>query len=148
MGKVYQQWIFILTQNFINMTDKEKVKAYDGFMDKECIDLCNKLNSLSDVETTESCCGHCKNQYMIFFNCYDFICLGKLYRCVDRNYSDGKWRIECSCSDESPVYGFLLISKEPFNSKEEMIESVNELIENIDYWENSRFDNYFNNNGK
>lgn len=29
-----------------------------------------------------------------------------------------------------------------------MMESVNDLIENIDYWENPIFDNYFNNNGK
>ena len=42
----------------------------------------------------------------------------------------------------------MLISKEPFNSTEEMMESVNSLIENIDYWENPIFDNYFNNNGK
>ena len=83
---------------------------------------------------------------MIFFDCYDFIRLGKLYRCVNRNYSDGKWRIELSGSDVHPCYEFMLISKEPFNSKEEMMESVNDLIENIDYWENPRFDNYFNNN--
>ena len=113
---------------------EEEIKAYDGYMDEECIELCDKLNSLSSIETIESCCGHCKNPYMIFFNCYDFIRLGKLYRCVNRNYSDG-----------SPVYGFLLISKEPFNSKEEMMESVNDLIENIDYWEDSRFDDYFKN---
>ena len=82
------------------MTQEEKAKAYDDFMDEECIDLCNKLNSLSDVETTESCCGHCRSPYMIFFNCYDFIRLGKLFRCVNRNYSDGKsvfrWKRNCN----------------------------------------------------
>lgn len=128
------------------LTKEQKAQAYDGYMDEECIALCDKLNSLSSIETTESCCGHCKEPYMIFFNCDDFIRLGKLYRCVNRNYSDGKWRIECYCSDRSPTHGFLLTSKEPFNSKEEMMESVNDLIENIDYWENPRFDNYFNNN--
>lgn len=127
------------------MIQEEKAKAYNGFMDKECIALCDKLNSLSDIETTESCCGHCKQPYMIFFNCYNFIRLGKLFRCVNRNYSDGKWRIECCCSDRSPICGFLLTSKEPFNSNEEMMKSVNSLIENIDYWENPIFDNYFNN---
>jgi len=127
---------------------QEKTKiydGYDGYMDEECITLCDKLNSLSHVETTESCCGHCKEPYMIFFDCDDFIRLGKLYRCVNRNYSDGKWRIECCCSDGNPTHGFLLTSKEPFNSKEEMMESVNNLIENIDYWENPIFDDYFKN---
>ena len=126
------------------MEQEEKSKTYDGYMDKECIALCDKLNSLTDVETTESCCGHCKEQYMIFFNCYDFIRLGKLFRCVNKNYSDGKWRIEVHGSDVHPCYGFLLISKKPFNSKEEMMESVNNLIENIDYWENPTFYDYFN----
>ena len=49
---------------------------------------------------------------------------------------------------EVQFMGFLLTSKEPFKSKEEMMESVNGLIENIDYWENPIFDNYFNNNGR
>ena len=130
------------------LTIEKKAKAYDDFMDKECIALCDKLNSLSDIETTESCCGHCKQPYMIFFNCYDFIRLGKLFRCVNRNYSDGKWRIEVDGSDTQPCNQFMLISKEPFNSTEEMMQSVNELINNIDYWENPTFENYFNNNGK
>jgi hypothetical protein len=39
----------------------------------------------------------------------------------------------------------MLRTYEVFNTKEEMLESVNRLIENIDYWQNSRFDEYFNN---
>ena len=117
---------------------------YDEYMDKECIALCDKLNSLSNVETTESCCGHCRSPYMIFFNCYDFIRLGKLFRCVNRNYSDGKWRIEVDGSDTQPCNQFMFISKEPFNSTAEMMESVDRLIKNINYWENPRFDDYFN----
>lgn len=127
---------------------EQKAERYDEYMDEECISLCDKLNSLSLIETTESCCGHCRSPYMIFFNCYDFIRLGKLFRCVNRNYSDGKWRIEVDGSDMKPCNQFMLISKEPFNSTEEMIKSVNGLIENIDYWENPIFDDYFNNNGK
>ena len=112
-------------------------------MDKECIDLCKKLNSLSNIKTTESCCGHLKDPYRIFFMCDNFIRLGRLFRCVNRNYSDGKWRLEVLGSDVQPCYEFMLTSKEPFSSTEEMTESVKDLIENIDYWENKRFDNYF-----
>ena len=113
-------------------------------IDKECINLCVKLNELSNVQTTESCCGHLKEPYMVFFECDDFIRLGKLFRCVNRNYSDGNWRIECCCSDVLHAYGFLLRSKEPFKSYKEMKESVDHLIENINYWEDSIYDNYFN----
>lgn len=116
---------------------------YDEYMDKECIQLCNKLNAIDCVETTESCCGHYKHPYMIFFNCFSFRILGRLYRCVNKNYSDGKWRIECCCSDVSPCYGFLLRTYEPFKTETEMMESINGLIENIDYWMDEKWDDYF-----
>lgn len=118
-------------------------RMYIGDMDEECVTLCDKLNSLSHVITTESCCGHCKEPYMIFFMCDDFVRLGRLYRCVNRNYSDGKWRIECCCSDTVPAYGFVLTSKRPFSSVRAMKKSVDRLIANIDYWENTDFDDYF-----
>ena len=75
--------------------------------------------------------------------CDDFIRLSRLFRCVNRNYSDGKWRIEVLGSDVQPSYEFMLTSKEPFLTYEEMEESINRLIENIGYWEDKRFDNYF-----
>ena len=112
-------------------------------MDKECVALCKKLNSLSHVKTTESCCGHLTQPYMIFFECDNFIRLGKLFRCVNRNYSDGKWRIEVSGSDVQPSYEFMLTSKVPFPSYEDMAESVGRLIENIEYWEEKKYDDYF-----
>lgn len=112
-------------------------------MDKECIQLCKKLNSLSNIKTTESCCGHLKEPYIIFFMCDDFIRLGKLFRCVNRNYSDGKWRIEVDGGDTLPCYNFMLTSKEPFSTYEEMESSIKSLIENIDYWEDKKYDNYF-----
>ena len=112
-------------------------------IDKECILLCKKLNSLSNVKTTESCCGHLKAPYMVFFECDDFVRLGKLFRCVNRNYSDGKWRIEVDGGDVMPSYQFMLTSKAPFDSYEDMEKSVEMLIKNIDYWEDSKFDNYF-----
>jgi hypothetical protein len=57
---------------------------------------------------------------------------------------DGKWRIECCCSDNFPTHGFLLISKNAFINKEEMETSINELISNILYWTQHKFNNYFN----
>ena len=113
-------------------------------IDEECINLVLQLNKLDGVETTESCCGHYKERYMIFFQCDNFITLGKLYRCVDRNYSDGNWVIECCCSDSMPTHGFLLISKNVFTNKGEMETSINELISNILYWTQPKFNNYFN----
>jgi hypothetical protein len=41
---------------------------YLGKMDEECITLCDAMNSLPGIETLESCCGHGKNEYRIWFN--------------------------------------------------------------------------------
>jgi hypothetical protein len=114
-------------------------------MDDECIELVDKLNSIRGVHTTSSCCGHLKAPYMIWFRCNDFSSLGLLYRCVNRNYSDGKWRIECSGSDCNPTHGFLLRSQEIFTNEQEMNESIQCLIENIDYWKAPHYYQYFKN---
>ena len=37
-------------------------------MDNECIKLCEALNKLEGIETVESCCGHGKGDYHIWFN--------------------------------------------------------------------------------
>ena len=38
-------------------------------VDAECVALCNALNRLPGVRTTESCCGHGKSEYHVFFRC-------------------------------------------------------------------------------
>lgn len=112
-------------------------------IDHACVSLITRLNQIPGIETTESCCGHLKAPYMIFFQCNDFIQLGRLYRCVNRNYSDGNWRIECNCSDTVPTHGFLLRSNYVFDTQNDMWNSVNALIRNIDYWFQECFDEYF-----
>jgi hypothetical protein len=65
---------------------EEKKDNYDGNMDKECIQICDMLNSISDVRTTESCCGHCKDRFMIFFTCDNPHSLAIIARVFDRRY--------------------------------------------------------------
>lgn len=36
-------------------------------MDKECIVLCRAMNNLQGITTTESCCGHGKEPFQIWF---------------------------------------------------------------------------------
>ena len=40
-------------------------------MDKECISLCNAINSVEGLRTTESCCGHEKDTFRIYFQLSD-----------------------------------------------------------------------------
>lgn len=44
---------------------------YDGKMDPQCVNLCNALNKFRGIETTESCCGHGKSKFTIFFKASD-----------------------------------------------------------------------------
>ena len=46
--------------------------GYDEYMDKECIEVCDLLNSYPGVKTFESCCGHLKNIMYLSFKCPAF----------------------------------------------------------------------------
>jgi hypothetical protein len=39
-----------------------------GYIDDECIALCDAINKLDGLETTYSCCGHNKGFFYIFVN--------------------------------------------------------------------------------
>ena len=111
--------------------------------DKECVNLCQTLNTMDGLNTTESCCGHLKERFMIFFKCDNFSTLAKISRSVNRNYSDGKWELLVIDTDTSPCCNFLLRSKEPFKADIVMNESVDSLIDNLIYWQKPEFTNYF-----
>ena len=41
-------------------------------IDKECIKICDAINLYNpDIETIESCCGHEKSEFLVFFRVYD-----------------------------------------------------------------------------
>lgn len=122
-------------------SDEQK---YDGNMDKECIKLCDILNSIPSIDTFESCCGHLKDRYSIWFLCNDIITVSRLGKCVERNYSNGKWELLVDSTDTHPTGVFWLRSKVPFQSYDEMEKSVNDLCNNIQHWFNAKFDSYFN----
>lgn len=119
------------------------VVNYPVDMDPECINLCNTLNSLPTVMTVESCCGHYKERFNIWFHCDSIPVLSRLGRCVERNYSDGKWELLVDSCDTSPYGLFWLRSKEKFNNQGEMNTSVNNLIQSINHWFKDEFDDYF-----
>lgn len=139
--KVLDWFKFLRPQPHLKPSEEQK---YDGNMDKECIKLCDILNSVPSIDTFESCCGHLKDRYSIWFFCNDIITISRLGRCVERNYSDGKWELLVDSTDTHPTGVFWLRSKVPFQSYDEMEKSVNELCNNIQYWFNTKFDSNFN----
>jgi len=51
---------------------------YTGNMDKECIELCDAMNIIPGIETIESCCGHDKTPYHIWFTAKNLSVLPRL----------------------------------------------------------------------
>ncbi len=52
-------------------------------LDAECIDLCVALNGLDGIETFESCCGHGKNYFVIWFFAHEQKYLPLILHIVD-----------------------------------------------------------------
>ena len=111
-------------------------------MDKECIELCDLLNRLPNTETFESCMGHYKNVYSIWFKCRDIGVLSRLSRAVSKNYSMGKFEIVCDSTDTDPYGIFWLRGKEIMDGHL-LKGAISELIDNIKYWFDDKFDEYF-----
>ncbi len=111
-------------------------------MDDECIALCNLLNRIPGVRTSESCCGHGKSPFRLWFRCTDITVIARLARCVDRNYSDGLWEVVAENADGEPVGFFCLRTKKPCSGYE-LEKSLGFLAESIEWWFGDDFDEYF-----
>ena len=124
-----------------NENIKNELK-YPYDMDEKCIELYYLLNSLPDTETFDSCCGHEKEVYMMFFRCDNIGVLSRLGRAVSRNYSDGNWEIVVDSTDTLP-YGCFWLRTKTVLTEDELDASLDNLIYSIRYWFSDEFDEYF-----
>ncbi len=63
-------------------------------IDKECIDLCNAMNKFNGIKTVESCCGHGKTPYRIYFFVRNLKCLPPLLYWFDICHNGIKgWKV-------------------------------------------------------
>jgi hypothetical protein len=116
--------------------------ALPNDVDCKCIDLCNLLNRLPGLYTYESCQGHGKHPYWIFFKCDNIDTLSRLGRTVSLNYSDNNWEIVLDSTDTHPRGCFWLRTKMilPINVLDN---SIKNLMEHILYWFDDKFDEHF-----
>jgi len=69
-------------------------------IDKECRSLVRILNKIPGIRTIESCCGHGKFRYEIFFVSKTINNLYAIARCVDIRYGGSSdWRCEVHDTD-------------------------------------------------
>ena len=110
---------------------------YDEWMHKEAIPICNAMNSLPGIETSESCSGHGKTPFHIWFKVKATTeGLFFLTRCVDRRYWEygHVWGIELSVGDMYidnylPISYLLhsgdVIGKEAYKQAESLVDNMN-----------------------
>lgn len=124
----------------------EEIK-YDIYMDKECIPLCDALNTLPDVRTFESCCGHLKSKYVVYLYTDNPYSMAVIARALDRRYLPAKslWEvtIETIYAERTPQFCIGIYSKDVFVDYDTMVHDVNELVESINYWKQPEFYDHF-----
>lgn len=76
---------------------------YEGDMDKECVALCNAINALEGLRTVESCCGHDKKPFRIYFTAEHLRQLPILLYHCDPYYMGFRWKIKFQDGGLSPV---------------------------------------------
>jgi len=77
---------------------------YPSDMDVECIPLCDALNSLPGIQTSESCCGHGSHNFGVAFKCNSFESLAKIAELCH----DYDWFIEVVWENGSETLYFWL----------------------------------------
>jgi hypothetical protein len=66
-------------------------------LDPECRDLCEALNLIPGIMTTESCCGHGREPYRIWFTAGSLEALPPVCWCADLCHSGQEgWRVFAS----------------------------------------------------
>jgi hypothetical protein len=117
-------------------SEKEKVFAhtsnYDGLMDTECIKICNYLNSLPSVKTSNSCCGHGSKTFSVFFECTDWRSLAFLGRCIDQRYFEYGNDIEIRLSNSDINNNFAVFELHTISSMGDVaFEKISSLCKNM-----------------
>lgn len=83
---------------------------YPNDMDQECVKLCEAMNSLPGIQTTESCCGHERDNFCIFFSASNLADLPRLLYWFDSCHCGyGGWRVEAFTDCAMSPVSFVVI---------------------------------------
>ncbi len=123
---------------------KSNIK-HDGRMDKDVIELCEAINALPALQTIESCSGHGRTPFSIFFKCDGTSMEGLFFltRCIDRRYFQHGhlWSINLSVGDTVrnnilptlfDLQSINLWSEEKIKGKK-AYKQAGDLVENMNY---------------
>jgi len=107
---------------------------YPSDMDYECVPLCNALNAIPGIRTVESCCGHSKTEFMIWFVLHDrskVRYLNVVARVFDRRYGGiPGWTCQLDNHDLPKDTPFFLVRSGSFRGAQ-ACEHSKRIAENI-----------------
>jgi hypothetical protein len=83
---------------------------YPDDMDRECIPLCEALNSLVGIETFESRCGHEYQRFLIAFTASLPRDIKPLLECISELGWDGAWEVSARLASGGGEVYFLLLT--------------------------------------
>ena len=111
----------------------------NGWMDAECVDLCDTINSMKGLETVESCCGHNDRPYRIFFKCHSIPALRFMQSCIDNRYwkYGHEWSITSHIGDTGPEPLFFLLESKS-NKLAEIMPQVEDMIDTFNHYLNHK----------
>jgi len=109
----------------------EKIN-YDEF-DKEVVELCKAMNKIPGIQTIDSCCGHGKDYFRIFFTVEDIETLNHFmwagcYRWW--NWRNG-FRVQICDGDVNRDLGILKLQLESYEIGEDAYKEVYKMTEGI-----------------
>ncbi len=120
----------------------------DRKLDREVKHLCTAMNRLPGIVTTESCCGHGKQPYRIWFWCESITSAGlrTLARATCDRYYGMQWQISIDHGDVTPVHFLLEAPKGPstFEDAENLATILDEHVERKTGGYNILFDEFDN----
>jgi hypothetical protein len=116
-----------------------KKNVIHDWMDAECVDLCDALNSIKGIKTFSSCCGHNEEPFQLHFNCSDLDGLKFIVSCIDNRYWEfgNEWTLSATIGDEEPhILNFWLRSES--SNLETINHQVRDMIETLNYYLNHK----------
>jgi len=103
-------------------------------IDPECVALCKAMNAFRGVTTRESCCGHAKGFFRIWFKVQEVRDLFPILRACDRRYGGSEWGISGALGDTGNGVAFLLESRtegdRAYSEAQDIVTRLGYLLEN------------------
>jgi len=94
-------------------------------VDPECVALCDVLNKMPGITTTESCCGHGTGNFVVFFVAKELSSLKPLLELLSLGTA---WKVEVGYANGSDRIYFILVGPKDLRSGDDFATWIREQL--------------------